>query len=233
VTKPCLKLKNTTNVPPGGYQWYCHDTQKWYGRQNNSLAAAVSEATVFHQANHFPVPQGFARRIEQELCEKLGDQWCQACHPDDPVIFPSVFSVQALKQGTATLAHLVARKLSEGRRILVEPDEVVRRARACCEGDAANGGRCRFNAGVESIEGVTGCQSCGTKEEVRTILGKVSELLAGCPSTPYDSQLAACKICACPLRSKVCVPVDIILEHMPASQQAQLPAWCWIKNSPQ
>lgn len=218
-----LKLRSRNVVPPGGYRFYCRQTNKWSRTEHNSIQSCLREAREFYHQNNWPIPDDMARQIEQDLCVMLGSDWCEGCDPQNPIFYGKGLTLDTLKQGSATLAHHIARRIQQGQRVVVGADEVQRRAKICATGDPQFG-RCRYNAGP------TNCPSCGGKEVLQNLLGRVSQFLADCPPTPFDGQLAACTICQCPLRSKVCVPADIIRDHMPRSQQDQLPAWCWLKE---
>ena len=47
-------------------------------------------------------------------------------------------------------------------------------------------------------------------------------------TTPYDSKLGVCAACDCPMRLKVFVPLDKILDHMLPEAKAALDSKCWI-----
>lgn len=49
-------------------------------------------------------------------------------------------------------------------------------------------------------------------------------------STSKDDQLGVCKICLCPLKSKVHASLDVILKNMKPETVARLPEWCWIRT---
>lgn len=46
--------------------------------------------------------------------------------------------------------------------------------------------------------------------------------------TPYDSQLGICTACACPLRLKLWMPLDRILDKMDSGTKSDLDPNCWI-----
>ena len=47
-------------------------------------------------------------------------------------------------------------------------------------------------------------------------------------STSLDAKLQVCSVCACPMRVKVHVPIDVVRKHMPVSVYDELPEWCWM-----
>lgn len=220
-----LKLINYRMVPPSGYRFkYLWDGQvRWSVTENNSLDACVAEAQKFFQDNKMEIPENFARKIEQDLCEVLGPQWCMEFTPQEPIFYPRDFSVSSVIQGGKTLVHHYARAIKEGTTKLVSDEEVKRRASICATGEG--GARCRKNVPLYDPE----CKPC-TAQIIKKELDDMSKSLTKCPETPYDSKLGACSVCACPLRSKICVPSDIILSHMPYSQQLKLPEFCWLKT---
>lgn len=209
-----LRLRNPQIVPPGGFQWFCAETGKWYGQHNNSMASGLREKTEFYRANNFPITLDFARQFEQDLCNKLGPEYCQGFDPATPLLYPNIFDPASLKQGAATLFHAKARALAQGKWVALDQETINNRASICS--------RCPYN------DGPSQCSTCHGGGIVRDILTGVSKLVANCPTTPYDAKLKACRICSCPLRSKICMPVDIIKQYMPESQIKRLPEHCWI-----
>lgn len=49
-------------------------------------------------------------------------------------------------------------------------------------------------------------------------------------STPHDEKLGICEACDCPLKLKVFVGVDHILDHTSAETYANLAPQCWIRS---
>lgn len=220
-----LKIICPNKVPPSGYRFkYPWKGEiRWSSTENNSLNAAYHEAAQFYKANDLGDPPTL-RQIEQDMCELLGPEWCMQFTPEQPIFYPATFNASAVFQGGKTLLHHLGRAIAQGTRKLVPDEEVKRRASICATGEG--GARCRYNRTAEQIGECASC-SGGT---VKAAVESLSKTLTGCIPTPHDSQLGACSICACPLRSKICVDTDIILNNMPKTQQLKLPAWCWLKS---
>lgn len=47
-------------------------------------------------------------------------------------------------------------------------------------------------------------------------------------TTPHDSKLGVCSACDCPMRLKIFVPLDKILDHMLPEAKSALDSKCWI-----
>lgn len=219
-----LKIICPNKVPPGGYRFkYPWKGEiRWSVTDNNSLNACYNEAVEFFKSNNLGDPPTL-RQVEQDLCEMLGPEWCMQYSPETPIFYPPAMNASTVVQGFSTILHHVGRQIAQGTRKVVPEDEVKRRASICASGEG--GARCRYNYSADKIGGCTTC----SKGALESVLNSASKMLTGCPPTPHDAQLGACSICACPLRSKICVDTDIILNNMPKDQQLKLPAWCWLK----
>ena len=51
--------------------------------------------------------------------------------------------------------------------------------------------------------------------------------------TPFDANLGVCEVCLCPMKLKVHVPLDTILEKTKPSTMAEFPSHCWIAKRDQ
>jgi hypothetical protein len=52
-------------------------------------------------------------------------------------------------------------------------------------------------------------------------------------TTDHDENLGVCGVCLCPLPLKVHMPIDIIRKETPGAVMAELPDFCWIKETKQ
>jgi hypothetical protein len=116
--------------------------------------------------------------------------------------------------GTTVLADWV---LSEGGK-RVDDSEAIRRGEICK--------RCVFN------QPPIGCSSCNI-----AALNKIVEKFLGGQSLPIDNQLESCQICACHLRVKVRVPMEVLKRHIKPEQMLQFPPahesfpGCWLRET--
>jgi hypothetical protein len=219
-----LRLKIRNVVPPRGWRFACPALNYRSRTENNSLKQCLREMTQFYRDNDQPMPDDPVRYIEQAMCEELGPEWCEGFDPSVVKSTAPVITVADFEQGMVTMGHNLGRSIAEGRRITVEFDEVVRRAHIC----ATSGGTkfpCRFNT---PISGCSGCVGSVGKIMAKAA-GAVANLIVGCPETPDDKFLNSCAICKCNLKAKICVPLDIIRQHMTEEQKVKLPDFCWIK----
>jgi hypothetical protein len=208
-----LRLKNLSIVPPNGYRFHCPEKSYWSRTEHNSLGSCLREMAEFYRDNGVPLPEDPPRKVEQELCEILGPEWCEGFDPSQAKRPTMVLGLDDFKQGMKTMAHNLARSVMQGKRITVEESEVFHRAHVCAG--------CHFNTRVS-------CGSCA-QSAVKEAANSVANYLTGCPKTPDDAFLQNCTICKCSLKAKICVPLDIIREHMTEDQMNRLPDFCWIK----
>jgi hypothetical protein len=209
-----LRFRQTNIVPPGGWRFHCPEKHYWSKTDNVSLKTCLREMAQFYKDNGVNLPENPSRKIEQELCEQLGPEWCEGFDPSETQQPALSITLKDLQQGMVTMAHNLARSVEQGRRITVDLEEVKMRAHICST--------CPYNTKV------SGCGSCSGRA-VKEAMNSVANYIVGCPETPDDKFLQNCGICKCSLKAKICVPVDIIKQHMLPEQLAQLPEFCWIK----
>ena len=94
----------------------------------------------------------------------------------------------------------------------VNQEEANRRADICAG--------CRFN---RSPLGCTGCNGRVLKEAVKTFSQH--------GSTPVDDKLQSCEFCGCFIRSMVWFPIETLHKFTDATENENLPDYCWKKRS--
>ncbi len=195
-----VHLPNLHTSPPGEWRYKVPETgQSFHG----SNWPQLQEQLVAHyRATGYAFPEDLFARVEAYICANAPD-YCEGVPADAPR-FSLGHSFTTVVQGTKTLAHW----LLTGRRYVDQ--EVANRRALTCSG-------CVYNL---EPQGCNGCNANVMKEAVALVVGK--------RATPHDERLKACRICGCDLRAKTHIPHAIIVAHMPADQQAQLPSHCWV-----
>lgn len=206
-----LSLRTLVETPPGGHRFFCEPTKRWIpvdapAHNYHDLRDAV---VSHYKANNLQPPPDLDRVIQDQECSRLPAGWCKDEYGNFNFDGTDCSSLQALVQGTATLAEW---KLKGS--VIVEDTEVMRRSQICA--------KCPFN-GV-----VANCSVCGMKA-VKDIVDKI----VGGNALATDTSLQHCTICCCSLQAKVRIPLDILRHHTPEKQMARLPDHCWIKEPQQ
>lgn len=202
-----LFLRTLAETPPGGHRFFCQPTGKWLPVDGAAHSFYdLRDAIVAHyKANNLGAAPTDSE-IQTQECSRLPAGWCKDEFGTPNRDGSECNSLDALKQGTATLLDW---KLSGG---IIESDvEIERRAGICS--------KCPFN-GV-----VANCSVCGMSA-VKDIVDRI----VGGRRLAADNSLQQCTICCCSLSAKVRIPLDILQRHTPGSQMERLPGHCWIKT---
>jgi hypothetical protein len=199
------QLPNTYTSPPGEWRYLVPETGVHF--QGSNWSQLYDQLTAHYRASGYKLPDDIFQRVEDYICANVPD-YCVgvggiAVSPRS-TSFPLAHTFSVVAQGTRTLASWLI-----GGRQYVPQSVANTRAQVCST--------CAFNS---VPEGCSGCNSSVLKEAVRLVVGN--------RTTPYDSSLKACRVCVCQLQAKVHLPLTTLLQHMPDSQQAQLPSHCWI-----
>lgn len=198
-----LKLKRRDVVPPGGFKYFQAETKFWI--TSPTYPDLISRIRKHRASNNLPVGLRFLEEIEDQICQTLPPDWIDR---DDPVHRARAgFAVDFMNvlSGTGLLVEwfLTGRKK-------VEQTEADRRANICSS--------CFYNQPIQ------GCTSCNDG-----VLRDVVNKIVGGSVTQYDNHLRACKLCACSLKAKVWLPLELLVKRSSAELQEALPDWCWIK----
>lgn len=164
-------------------------------------------------AHNLPVPNDDI--IEDQICKQLAQDavhWC--------VDAESGQAQEAYTQGGAACRMTFMQVLNGTRTIgswllkgrqRVEHVESERRARICAT--------CPQN------QEILGCSSCSMPS-----LRSAIEVIVGGARTSSDDSLHGCCVCGCSLKALIHIPLAVLQERMPASENKRLPDHCWKKR---
>lgn len=206
-----LTLIDRNTVPPGGVSFWQAETRT---RLTAPSVWYCAELVIKHRvANGLPTSpdrETVMLEIEDQLCKTMPPNVCR--DPQGVVKVSGKDSTLAtIIRGAETLGDFFFRR---GRpRVTIE--QATERARVC--------GNCFAN---KKPEGCTPCNSAFIQDLIVKMVG-------GEASTPHDNHLHACAYCGCLLRAKVHVKLDVLLDHTPPEQLAEMPDFCWLKTEQQ
>lgn len=201
-----LSLLDRQTTPPGGFRWFQKETQAWIN--SNTMLDLARDVIRHRHANGIQTSgdeEEVQRELEDQLCRTLPPGVCRDVD-GQRIVSAQVMSFDAIKQGTATLLAFIA-----GGQVRVDRPVANVRAKTCA-GCFAN----RDPSGE--------CTTC-TKAAFAA-----ATAIVGAEPTDYDGYLKACAYCACGLKAKVWVPIEILRGHTPHEQYAQLPPHCWVRT---
>lgn len=204
VRQPARKLPNRTNAPPGGWRYRVPETnQVFTGVSEHDL---IVKLQAHYRINGYPYPDDMPGRIEHYVCSAEPSYCRDASGKPGKWSSKLAHTFHVVLQGSATLGHWMLK----GREFVAQ--ELADRRSATCA-------ICPFN---EEPQGCTSCNANALRETVAKLVGS--------RRSRYHEQLKACKVCHCQLQVKVWLPQAILLAHMPAEQQEQLPEHCWLRT---
>lgn len=226
-----MPLKNKNNLPPLGWTFRQPELNWDNDVSQESFYAAVKRIISIRKANpRFNLstdPDEVATELENYTVARLksmpgGDKWLV---PGDAPPFPARLRPKggAGASGVAAAAEWVRNARAGvglwldyyGSKGPVEPSVAEQRASVCAT--------CEFNQPMTGLNALS--QEAG--EDLSKILGTLRSRKL---TTSKDEQLNGCALCACPLKAKVWVPMDLVLKHTRAQVMEKLPAHCWIKS---
>lgn len=206
-----LSLLDRQTVPPGGYRFFEPRTKT--NLSADSLLDLARNVITHRHSNSIEGPsdeETVMREVEDQLCRVLPPGICRDVE-GQRVVSARVMSFDAIRQGTATLVGFL---VGGAKRV----DKVLANARAkTCAGCFAN----RDPSGE--------CTTC-SKAQFETLVREAAGKVVGAEPTDYDGYLKACVYCACGLKAKVWLAIDLLRQHTPHEQFAQLPDHCWLKT---
>lgn len=209
-----LHLANPIECPPGGWKYFVKETGTWIPSSGQGFphSGALMESLGRHcRGNHLPMPSYEA--IQDQLCQSMPSGVCsdEAQQPARNYNDPCNTGWAMVKQGTTTLLSWLMNGFSK-----VDAAEAERRAGICVS--------CIENRLEE------GCAACTGANTMAALVNRVT----GGATTSRDKQLHACCICACGLKAKVWLPIDVILKNTPPAQLALFHSrapHCWIAQA--
>ena len=221
---------NTSQIPPGGWVWYEPGTGWWaphpightFDQQVNNIIKhrrANPAITAKHNLSLDPAVVG------QQLIKY---QQIRGALPPDapPKLTPPPQSAQmgaAVKEAVAAV-----RKMAAGAALLFEWQEagLPHVSQEEAEARAETCSKCPRNEKGKNLTDIF------TVPVAMQIKKKMEALAQMNLSTSHDSELYVCSACACPLRTKVFVPGELILKRLKPEVKSDLHESCWILKLP-
>lgn len=204
------QLKDPMKVPPNGFKFVEPMTgREWDGQSLEGTVQLVMnhrESNAIARSSYKEVKED----VEDQICKRVGYQWCKNMAVDS---WGFTLSLDSIIAGTKTLAG-EAMRVATGGDAWCSQDEADRRAATCVKCFANQRGG--------------GCAGCGFMDRVRELIGAT----CASQSTPSDDRLQSCLICGCLLSCKVHYPAEVLKAGMTAKQRsayADVPD-CWMNN---
>jgi hypothetical protein len=209
-----MRLGSHNVCPPGG--WVFRFSDGFHIREHGAWDYFKRRVAEVAKIRALPPPT--TQQIEQFICEALGpdaEGWCFGDEPGAPPIF-AVHDCAKVDFGRMlSTTRLLVDAMSGGG--IVDDVEAERRATICAD--------CTQN---RDIPGCLGC-SAGPLTELAT-------RAAGAKRLREPLKLRTCCICACWLRTKVWINLDVLERHAPLGQRAALQErapHCWMLEETQ
>lgn len=196
-----MKLRNSVDVPPGGWTYFVAETQTTIGADSKN---ALVNMVVHHMmSNNIFTPPDLADRIEHQICRRIPPDRCRIRIPKG-VELSNRLSLGQIIAGTQTILSWVASGVD------VSQEEADRRSDICS--------RCDAN------QDTADCSACGNNQ-VRDLVA----LALGSKQTKNHDKLFFCLSCGCALKASVWCPLEIQQKYMPKEINDRLPDDCWKK----
>ena len=225
---------NTSQIPPGGWQWHEASTGWWapspigftFDQQVNNIIKhrlANPANTSKHKLSTDPTIVG------QQLIKY--QQMRGALAPDaPPKLTPPPVSHQMT--GAVREAVAVVRKMAAGAALLMEWEEagLPHVDPALAQSRASVCASCPKN---EQGKALTDIFTVPVATMIKKKMERLNEMNL---HTSFDSQLATCQACLCPMRTKVWMPTELVLKRLKPEQKAELQPdnpKCWILQESQ
>lgn len=220
---------NITQVPPGGWQFHEPSTGWWAPHPIGYTLDQQTNNVIKHRLANPAMVAKFklATDFESVKREVIRFQQKRGALEGDPL--PKLTPPRSTPQlsGAVKQAVAVVRKMAAGAALLMEWEE----------------------SGLPHVSEVTAnerasiCTTCPKNEKgkaltdiftvpVANMIKKKMERLNDLNlHTAYDSELATCQACLCPMRTKVWMPTELVLKRLKPEQIAELQPEkpkCWI-----
>lgn len=225
---------NTSQTPPGGWQFHEPATGWWapspightFDQQvNNIIKHRRANPAIVAKHNLSLDPNVVGSQLIQ-FQQKRG-----ALPPDSPPkLTPPPTS--PLMSGAVREAVAVVKKMATGAALLTEWEEagLPHVSQEVANQRAATCSQCPKNERGKALTDIF-------TVPVANMIKKKMERLDGMNlHTPFDSQLATCQACLCPMRTKVWMPTELVLKRLKPDQKAELQPQnptCWILQESQ
>lgn len=201
-----MRLKDRSRVVPDNFRYFHAETK----HQTTGPDWWTWRDRIFEhrKSNELPLPANMMELAEDQLCRQLSPEWCDRSEADKNFVSTRLTWADIVQGATSYVKQLFSTKQP-----MVEQAEADRRARICAG--------CFLNVNPQ------GCGACQKMAEF--VIGDVAA-----KSTPYDSELKACAVCACPNKATVWFHMELLEEHDTPQKQAMYPPeFCWrSKGSP-
>lgn len=216
-----------TQFPPGGWEFYQPSTGWHAPTPISSTFDQTVQLIIKHRLQNPALtaqhklstdPAAVGMELEQFTAVRLGIPLDNSPKMLPPRTLPqavvgAVAAVSRMADGVALLMDW----LPQGQ--TVAPELAVKRAGICTECKPFNDPKALGSWFTQPIS-----------EKLKKMIEARQDLKL---ETPHDPALGVCSICLCPLKLKVHVPMQHIVEHTKAQTMTEFPNWCWIKTQDQ
>lgn len=195
MNSPKFCLSKKDYIPPGGFRVQCPVVETMIRASDFNELVSKCSNAIIASGN--TPPPDLVAQIEHRMCEMMpGYRYCKPCMKNKK----QTITFGAIIRWITAMYEFAK---THGFK-LVEQTEAERRAKICAA--------CPYQ--VEAA----GCWGC------RGVAGLLP-WIAGARTTPYDTQLKACGVCAC---------YNSVSVHLPKSLNGEdgleFPEWCWKRN---
>lgn len=220
---------NTSQIPPGGWQfhepatgwWAPHPIGHTFDQQVNNIIKHRLANPAITAKHKLATDAGTVGTQLIQFQQKRG-----ALSPDPlPKLTPPASSPQM--SGAVKQAVAVVRKMAAGAALLMEWEEagLPHVDQKVAEERAATCVKCPKN---EKGKALTDIFTVPVASMIKKKMERLNEMNL---HTSFDSQLATCQACLCPMRTKVWMPTELVLKRLKPDQKAELQPdnpKCWI-----
>lgn len=220
---------NTTQIPPGGWQFHEPSTGWWAPHPiGHTFDQQVRNIIKHRQAN----PAITAKLSLSTDISAVGSELIKfqqkrgAIEPDAiPKLTPPPQSQHIMTEAVKGAVAAV-RKMASGAALLMEWQEMGMPAvsKEVAESRASVCVSCPKNEKGKSLTDIF------TVPVAAMIKKKLDTLVEMKLFTSHDTQLSVCSACACPLRTKIWVPIELVLKRLKPEFKKELHNPCWITN---
>lgn len=221
---------NTSQIPPGGWQFY-HPQTGWSAP---TPIASTHDQTVTQIIKHrLANPAVVAKHklstdfesvsaelIQFQIARGAITQQVPSPKPQPPVATPQLSG--AIREAVAAV-----RKIAAGSALLLEWEEA---GMPHVEQDLANNraSTCADCPKNDKGKSLTEIFTVPVASMIKKRMERLNQINL---RTPHDEKLAVCQACLCPMRTKVWMPLELILKRLKPEQRAELnldKPKCWI-----
>lgn len=217
---------NTSQIPAGGWIWHEPSTGWWAPHPIAFTFDQQVQNIIKHRAANPAMVAKYKLSLDPAVVGQQLIQYQQkrGALPNDspPKLTPPPTSPQM--SGGVRAAVAAVRKMAAGAALLFEWQEagMPHVEQSVAESRADTCSKCPKN---EKGKNLTDIFTVPVANQIKKKMEALADLKL---STSHDSELAVCSACACPLRTKVWVPGELILKRLKPEVKSDLHESCWI-----